>query len=243
MTEHWHKLSEDSESAQFEDQFWNKQSEDLARGEFWADRISRQHSEPVKRLRTAIDNLPLPAAFREAAIATRALIRQHRKEKSCYEDELCLLYWLAAVNSLSETYSEKLGEPGFNIMQSIPGKVVKRLSFSYAELGYEKLGLLTRTDTKWLVAEWGEPRKHRTLNDLHRAVWEEYESKVIARREGDQKRLIAELRELSASTPITKLGPNTGSTHVPAGKGRKTSMIVAFIVLFSVAMVALNVVS
>jgi len=57
-------------------------------GEFWADTIKKYHNDPNKRLMIALDNLPLPGAFREAKVALRATIRSKRKLKQDHSDEL-----------------------------------------------------------------------------------------------------------------------------------------------------------
>ncbi len=126
--------------------------------------------------------MPLPASFREATIATRALIRGKRKENELYDEQLYLLYWLAAVDSFSIPYSSKLQEPGYNVIESIPGEKLKTLPFSYKSLGYRHLTLLNKTDVKWLIEAWGEPESHRTLHKLHLGVWEEYEEKLKIKR-------------------------------------------------------------
>ena len=110
-------------------QFWESLRTDLKNEVFWADKIKKFRGEPTKRLKMALKNLPLPAAFREAAVATRALIREKRKQKKEYRDELALLYWLAAIDSFSIPYSTYLQQPGYNVIESIPGSVIKTLSF------------------------------------------------------------------------------------------------------------------
>lgn len=86
-----------------------------------------------------MENLPLPGAFNEAAVAVRALIRGQRKVSEDAGLSLQLLYWLAAVASFSIPYSKVLQEPGFNVVECIPGEVVRGLRFSYRELGHEHL--------------------------------------------------------------------------------------------------------
>lgn len=178
MTDPWHKTETPAGTAAFSADFWQRHRDAIQSGEFWADKIKHLRGEPTERLRLAIENLPLPAAFREAAIATRALIRERRKLKAPYEDQLTLLYWLAAIDSFFVPYSEKLQTPGYNIVEAVPGSVLKSLPFTYAELGYKKLGLLNKTDTKWLVEAWFEPRAHSTLHVLHHDVWDKYENHV-----------------------------------------------------------------
>jgi len=185
MSNSWHTTSDDLEAENHTTEFWNRHSEELNNGEFWADRIKKYKGEPAKRLKLALENMPLPASFREAAIATRALIREKRKEKELYDEQLYLLYWLAAVDSFSIPYSEKLQEPGYNVIESIPGEKLKTLPFSYKLLGYTDLTLLNKTDVKWLIEAWGEPESHSTLHKLHFDVWVEYEDKLKVRRNSD----------------------------------------------------------
>ncbi len=159
--------------------FWNKQRADLRDGSFWADRITRFRNAPLERLQLAIQNLPLPGAFSEAAVATRSLIRQRIKAKVDYADELVFLYWLAAIESFGVPYSEYLQQPGFNVLESIPSAVIKSLPFTYQQLGYEQLRLLNDTDVKWCKACWGEPANHSTLHALHIDVWQNYERELL----------------------------------------------------------------
>ena len=182
MTKSWHETAKDQESESFSSAFWERHREDLASGRFWFDRIAAVREDPAARLRLALENLPLPAAFREAAIATRALIRERRRVKAPYSQELALLYWLAAVASFSVPYSDRLQGPGYNVLEATPGEVLRGLTFSYAELGYERLTLLNKTDAKWIVDAWGEPWQHTTLHVIHAATWAKYEDRAIARR-------------------------------------------------------------
>ena len=175
MTKPWHKTETTADTDAFTNDFWVGHSTDLLVGTFWADLIKKLQNEPAERLALAVKNLPLPGAFKEAALAIRALIRDKRKSKESYEDELSLLYWLAATNSFPIPYSELLRLPGYCVTESIPGSVMKTLSFSYKSLGYNKLTLLNKTDVKWLVEQWGNPSKHTTLHAIHIDVWRKYE--------------------------------------------------------------------
>lgn len=162
--------------------FWGKLRADLNDGSFWADRIKVLREEPLKRLRLALENLPLPAAFREAAVALRAIIREKQKAETEFTAEIGFLYWLAAIESFGLPYSELLDQPGFNVLESVPGEVIKSLAFSYQDLGYFKLSLLNKSDIKWCVACLGEPNQHTTLNVLHSAVWRKYERELAEKR-------------------------------------------------------------
>lgn len=67
MTARWLDTQTDSDVDAFASEFWNGLRAQVAGGGFWADRIKEFRGEPQQRLRLAMDNLPLPAAFREAA--------------------------------------------------------------------------------------------------------------------------------------------------------------------------------
>ncbi|MFL1906790.1 hypothetical protein [Plesiomonas shigelloides] len=202
MTKSWHKTETDLDADKYAVDFWSRHRDELQKGEFWYDRIKKLRAEPEKRLVLAIENLPLPAAFREAAIATRALIRDKRKQKIEYEEELAILYWLAAINSFHIPYSDVLKEPGYNVVESIPGKKLKELPFSYKALGYSKLELLNKTDVKWLCEHWGEPDDHTTLHEIHNDVWREYEGKLKEKRIKRNEEFIKSINEFSSSPAL-----------------------------------------
>lgn len=186
-------------------EFWAGLRADLDASQFWADRIKEYRGDPAKRLGLALANLPLPAAFSEAAVATRALIRAKGKGEEPFDEEPALLYWLAALHSFMLDYAPRLREPGFNVVESIPGQRLRSLHYRYSKLGYRDLSLLNKTDVKWLIAAWGEPASHSTLNALHKELWDEYQTKLIERRRHAHRELRAELSSLLSTdkTPRT----------------------------------------
>jgi hypothetical protein len=201
-------MGTDSEAHGLDETIWARHRADLQAGLFWADRIKALRHAPDERLSLALSNLPLPAAFREAAVALRSSIRARRKCGESYESELELLYKLAAIRSFMLDYAPALQSPGFNVMSSIPGGMVASLPYTYLELGYEKLAILNSTDRRWLVEKWGEPSGHTTLNLLHRPVWDEYEQKLIQEREAESalasekwRRLLGVNHERTTSPP------------------------------------------
>ncbi|WP_341714350.1 hypothetical protein [Limnobacter sp.] len=196
MTSSWLSGVSSHGAEAFSDAFWRQHRESLSLGQFWADRIKDLQNRPIERLRLAVENIPLPAAFREAAVAVRALIKDKKKAGACFSEELACLYWLAAIQSFSMAYSERLTEPGFNVLQVIPGQIVIGLPFSYRALGHERLALLTKTDRKWIEAAWGGPDMHSTLLDMHRQVWNEYEERLYQRRQSERQQFINEIRDL-----------------------------------------------
>ena len=196
MSKSWLETKNNEEAEKRAPDFWSRHKAEIGAGEFWADRIKKLRGEPVKRLKLALDNLPLPASFREAAVAVRALIREKRKLEVIYDEELTLLYWLAAINSFCIPYSSVLKEPGYNVIESIPGKKLKSLPFTYSELGFEKLELLNITDKKWLIEIWGKPTAHTTLHKMHNDIWNQYEAELKNKREKEDNESVSEIRAL-----------------------------------------------
>lgn len=177
MTIPWLGTTSNEDLIDFSPDLWGSHWEQA--GEFWTDRTNEFKNNPDMRFRIAIGNLPLPAAFREAAIAIRTIIRYERKTGHEYQDKLILLYWLAAVNSLNVPYSEILKEPGYNVFETIPGIVIKNLPLIYETLGYEKLDLLNKTDIHWIMELWGEPQFHSTFHILYKEIWNKYELHLL----------------------------------------------------------------
>jgi len=147
---------------------------------FWPERIRALTAEgnDAAALELAVEYLPLPGAFAAAAAIWRGRIRKLRQTKGDWVTSLLSLYRLAALASLSPPYSEVARQPGFNVVQVIPGSVVRALHVDYQMLGYKHLTLLTVTDTKWLVEAFGEPGGHSTVHGIHHAVWAEYERRL-----------------------------------------------------------------
>ena len=179
---HWLVSSSDKEAVTGAKARLGDLRDDICNGTFWYDRIKLIREFPNERLNLAMENFPLPAAFNEASIALRAMIREKKKSNDDIVEEIKLLYWIAAIQSLGVPYSKRLKEPGFNILESIPGSVIKGLPVAYQKLGYQHLELLNKTDVKWIVSAWGEPKKHSTMNRIHSMLWKEYEDKLIDKR-------------------------------------------------------------
>lgn len=189
----WLSSTRTDDSGSRSEQFWSDIRRDAQAGEFWADQARRAKDDSQKRLQIAMKVLPLPAAFHEAAISVRAMIRDAKKDKRSTGRQLELLYWLAAVSSFSVPYAERSRQPGFNVMEVGSGAEIAALPFNYDSLGYEKLDLLTATDKHAIAVAWGEPGNHSTLNELHRDAWERYEDLSIRVHDRRMKRLLDQI--------------------------------------------------
>lgn len=165
---------------------------------FWADRIKELKHDPEARLRMALQYLPLPAAFREAAISIRALVRQRRGTGEDHADLLDALYRLAVEESFlfSTPFLPGIG-PAFNVAEQIPEAELKALEFPYAEIGYTELGLLNKTDVKWLIGAWGEPEKHQTAQSHQEECWSTYVARVAKQVERHEKNFEQRLMKMA----------------------------------------------
>ena len=232
----WVDTGTDAEARHHRDVFWARLRADVQQGAFWADEIKQLHGDPPARLEKAIANLPLPAAFREAAIATRAIIRTKRKRGADWDAELGLLYWLAAIDSFRLDYSQRLQQPGFNVLEAIPAKTLFDLPFDYDTLGYRQLTLLNKTDVKWLIERWGEPGGHTTLNALHADTWRAYEDKAAERRNREDAAFV---RAIGLEQPKAPGRPKEARRARSPASSRPTRLILAAVaVLVLIALLA-----
>jgi hypothetical protein len=165
-------------------------TEDKPEGEFWYSHQKSLQNEPEKRLMNALRYIPLPASFREASIAYRALIKAKKKEKK------------ECVKLLEEFYKHLAREgfcyhPEFNyyVAESISKKTLKSLPMPYMEIGYKYIPAKP-TDIRWFLEAWGEPNDHVSAQDYHLGVYQEavenYNEKI---RKRDEK-FLAETRAL-----------------------------------------------
>jgi hypothetical protein len=144
-------------------------------GVFWIDDIAPLEAKPEERLSLARKYMPLPAAFREAATALRALILDPHRRQVGGEDLLRDLYLVAAQENflLSPVKLPGVGS-AYHVASTIPRHVWEALPMPYAAIGYRNLPLLSWTDRDWLAVAWGEPDRHTTARAYHEAVWNEY---------------------------------------------------------------------
>ena len=126
--------------------------------------------------------MPLPAAFSEALIAIRAELRIRKATGQSVDTDVSLLYRFGAVKSMMVPYSAKLKEPGYNIMEIIPGKRLFDLPIPYEEIGYRKIDAFTKTDCRMFVQFWGEPKGHQTMNEYYHEIWVQYEDVLWQKR-------------------------------------------------------------
>ncbi len=192
MIAHWVDTTTDEEASALDRQMWDftvreepdgtiiSQAPGPApeNGEFWSHALERIKGDPDQRYAMARRHLPLPAAWREMAVALRTTIRQARKEKRPYEDLLRELHHLAAMSSYA----------GCGPIQRVPYARIASLDLGYDRVGFEKLPLLGVTDGKWMVEIWGKPADHTTAAELYAEML----AADLRRIEADKKREDAE---------------------------------------------------
>jgi hypothetical protein len=144
-------------------------------GVFWIDDIAPLKANPDERLALARKYMPLPAAFREAATALRAMIMDPDRHASAGESLLTELYRTAAQENflLAPVRLPGVGS-SYSVAATIPRHVWQALPMPYASIGYRELPLLNWEDRNWLLVAWGEPDRHSTARAYHEAVWYEY---------------------------------------------------------------------
>lgn len=115
--------------------------------------------------------LPQMGAFRQSCVVLRAQIRDLKKQRLAYASSLEQLYQLAA---LADFFHGKAGNTKAlspSAIKQIDYALWRTLSSPYAALGFVHFSLLTKTDAKWLVQEWGVPDRHSSMRELHLAQW------------------------------------------------------------------------
>ena len=116
--------------------------------------------------------IPVPAAFRNIAMAIRADIRARRKEKIDTTDLLAKLYqWAVIEDFFTQIEWNRISDHG--ILRSATRPFIKRIQAPYKTIGYANLYLLKKTDVKWLVEAFGEPEAHSTARDANLELWQE----------------------------------------------------------------------
>lgn len=170
-------------------------------GVFWADHIKTLRDQPHLRLRYARDYFPAPSAFREAAVAIRALIRKARNTDGL-GPLLSEFYLIAAQEAFlcGTPYISGIG-PGFNVASQIDRATWEGLEMPYGQIGYEHLDLLNKTDRKRFREAWGEPEGHSRPQDYHNSVRDPVVEAVRQQNELEETRSWQRLDALLNSSP------------------------------------------
>lgn len=116
--------------------------------------------------------LPQMGAFRQSCLVLRAQIRDQKKAKKEISPSLEQLYQLVALADFFHGKTENSKPLSVSASKRVAFESFVALESPYADLGYEHLNLLTKTDIKWLTQTWGEPKQHRHMRELHQNRWD-----------------------------------------------------------------------
>ena len=159
-----------------------------AGNEFWTDTIKRLKKTSQNREIVAVskENLPLPEAFNEMAIALRKQIRGKRKEKEPHNDLLKQLYHAAVwQNFFADIDACCLLEQADTCR--VAGQSIPRVKCDYNLIGYEHLDMLGVNDVKWIVAAWGEPKHHNLARTINLELYEQTAARYKLEKEREQR--------------------------------------------------------
>mgnify|MGYP001440965360 CR=1 FL=1 len=147
-------------------------------GRFWADALKAPYDDPPRLLKMAKQHMPLPAAFREACIALRAIIRTKKKADGDFDADLRELHYWAAVQSIA-CYDE---------LDITPYASIASLDLTPAIVGWEHLPLLNKSDGKQMSELWPAPARHTTGAALYPEVERTGRQRLEEHREADRAR-------------------------------------------------------
>jgi hypothetical protein len=156
--------------------------------QFWADRVRqlKKNGATEEVISIAQKHIPYPGAFREIGIAIRKDIRTQRKQGKDSKQILRQLYRWAVIENFFcfIEWPRIISEP---ILHPTATSCIKGLNLSYNDIGYEHLGLLNKTDIKWLVESFGEPTKHCNAKDANFEQWKKAVAIFIDAKKRDEK--------------------------------------------------------
>ena len=99
----------------------------------------------------------------------RAVIREKRKTKERHEQLLLALYGVVIVADFVAALEFEGVQP-HALVQYLDMNELRSIQVDYAELGYRYVNAIGKTDVKWLVEAFGEPRRHVAFDEKWPAV-------------------------------------------------------------------------
>jgi DNA polymerase-3 subunit epsilon len=124
-----------------------------------------------------------PFCAKDLARALRAAVRERRKLKQPQEELLRALYGACVLADLLDSLIFEYTPPR-GLAEHITLAEIQALRLDYADMGYQHIKSLGKTDVKWLVEAFGEPASHHTVveawahvrqNAIRRMCWQELE--------------------------------------------------------------------
>jgi len=175
---------------------------DSKQDEFWADKVQRLKKQGLSEevIKEARKYIPYPASFREIAIAIRKEIRTKRKEGVDTKNLLRKLHKWAVIENFFN-YVDWGGIISERTIHSTAISSIKGIKAPYKTVGYEKLSFLKKTDIKWLIEAFGEPKQHTNAKEANPEIWRQGVEKFRIAREKDAQKLQRESKRLFGDVP------------------------------------------
>lgn len=112
-----------------------------------------------------------PLQAKALAKEFRAVVRERRKLKQSHEDVLRALYGACVMADFVDSLLFEGYQP-HHMAQFVSVTELQAVQLDYAEMGYQCIEALGKTDIKWLVEAFGEPAEHLSFNAAWPAVWQ-----------------------------------------------------------------------
>ena len=135
----------------------------------WRQSVSemRKKKQTEAALKLCKSKFPLYTAYREATLVLRSMLKNEGLSRAEIKKTLSQLYKTAAIAELIYSKKSAVGKSLPDQLKTADIKLFDKIPLDYNKLGYLKLPLLTKHDTKVLVSHWGEPDKHDSPSNLY----------------------------------------------------------------------------
>jgi len=156
--------------------------------EFWADKVQRLKKQGLSEevIKESSKRIPYPASFKEIAIAIRKDIRAKRKEGADTKILLSELHkWAVIENFFNHVDWGWITSD--RTIHSTARSSIQGIKAPYKTVGYKELGLLKKTDIKWLIEAFGEPEQHTNAKEANPELYEQAIEKFRVAREKDEQ--------------------------------------------------------
>ncbi len=139
----------------------------------WQDLVRelRIRGDYERALEVCIGAYPLMGAFKQSCPLIRAIIKQRKDLGLSVDDELRLLYRTCALAAFFHAKGEAR-QLSSRKLRLVDHQIWEAIQFSYAEIGFEYIYLLTDTDIKMFIEAWGPPETHVQVRTFYAGNWE-----------------------------------------------------------------------
>ena len=145
----------------------------------WQEEVKalREKQDFAAALRLCQQQYPRVQAFQQSMVTLRSRLRELQKAATsvspgAVEEALGELYRVAVIADLFRPQQLKKSRQRKQPMEQLVNAALRTLSISYSRIGYRQLSLLSKTDVRLLVEQWGEPEKHCHAEQSVAADWQ-----------------------------------------------------------------------